>query len=108
MKKYFVLNLMLFLSFIVFSVNADEGKDATFKSLRCSMCHKPDTGKSFPSLKEISKAYKGDKEKLVGYLKGTSEPIVKEKSKTMDRYLEKTKELSSKEVKMLAEFIMGE
>ncbi len=106
MKKYSAIFFMLLLFFAALNINAGEKSDSVFKSLKCSMCHKPDTGSSFPSLKEISSVYKGDEEKLISYLEGKSEPIVKKKSKTMDRYIEKTKDLSAEEMKMLAGFIL--
>lgn len=106
MKKYSALMLSAVLFFCVFNAAAEDEKPV-FKSLRCGMCHKADTGKSYPSLKEITEVYKGDQEKLISYLLGKSEPIVnKEKSKTMERYIEKTKALSEEELKSLAEYMM--
>lgn len=78
-----------------------------FTALRCGSCHKPETGKTNPSLKQIAQAYQGKKDLLMKYLEGESEPIIKpEKAGMMKRYIEKTKVLSDKERKALADFIV--
>ena len=107
MIKNIALALFVILFCCVSGVGAGDETDV-FKSLGCGICHKVDTGKSFPSLKEIAKAYNGDNEKLEKYLNGKEAPIVnKEKSKTMERYLEKTKALSKDMMKSLADFILS-
>jgi len=107
MRKYSALILFASLFFCAFYVQASD-EEPVFETLRCGICHKADTGKSFPSLKEIAKAYNGDKEKMISYLKGESDPIVnQEKSKTMERYIVKAKALSEDEQKSLAEFILN-
>ena len=106
MRKYYALILLSILFFCAFNVQAGD-EEPVFETLRCGICHKADTGKSFPSLKEIAMAYNGDQEKMISYLKGESDPIVnQEKSKTMERYIVKTKALSEDEQKSLAEFIL--
>lgn len=106
MKKYSAVILFAILVFCTFNVVAED-ETPVFKSLRCGICHKVDTGKANPSLMEISMVYKGDSEKLEKYLQGEADPIVnKEKGKTMERYVEKTKALSEKDMKSLVEYIL--
>ena len=107
MKKYSALMLPAILVLCTFNV-ASGDEQPVFKSLRCGICHKENTGKTYPSLKEITKVYKGDSEKLETYLHGKADPIVnQEKSHTMDKYIEKTKALSENEMKSLVEFILS-
>ena len=48
------------------------------------------------------------KGKLTSYLLGKSGPIVnEEKSRTMERYLEKTKDLSEDEMESLVDYILS-
>jgi cytochrome c551/c552 len=61
---------------VAFTVNAEHGNRAVFDSLRCGTCHKLDTGKINPSLKEIPQAYKGKENQLLSYLKGAAESVV--------------------------------
>jgi len=106
MKKLF---LMIVISFflVTISYGADPG-EAIFKSNHCGICHKPDISKSNPSLKDIARAYQGKESQLIKYLQGETDSIIApEKSKTMKRYVEKTKSLSEPERKALADFIMG-
>jgi cytochrome c551/c552 len=107
MIRYHDMILLGVLFFCTFSAfGADE--KPIFNALNCGICHKADTGKAFPSLIEITKAYNGDKEKLTGYLQGKSEPIINtEKAKSMEKYIEKTKALSQEEVGALADFILS-
>ena len=90
------------------TARADEG-ETIFKSLGCMSCHKKEgTSKVNPSLTEISRAYQGKEERLVNYLKGESEAIVRpEKSNLMKRKIEKTKNLSDADRKALADFILS-
>lgn len=107
MKKHSALIVFVILIFCAFNVTAEEEKPI-FKSLRCNICHKADTGRAYPSLKEITKVYNGDSKKLEKYLQGKAEPIVnKEKGKSMDRYIEKTKALSDEEMKSLVDYILS-
>jgi cytochrome c551/c552 len=85
-------------------VKAEEGK-VFFESLRCGSCHKLDTGKVNPSLKEIAAAYEGKKDHLLSYLKGEAPSVVvPDKGERMKRYIEKTKALNDEERKALADF----
>ena len=106
MKRYiFFLAAGLFL--ISSNVYAEDGK-ATFDAMRCGVCHKPDTGKSMPSLKIIAAAYKEKKEQLMDYFNGNAEPLVNpEKKGIMKMYIEKTKKLEDDQQAALADFIMS-
>jgi cytochrome c551/c552 len=107
MKNYFILILFAALILCSFSATGADEK-SIYDNLKCGICHKADTGKTYPSLIEISKAYSGDKEKLKGYLQGRSDPIMNiEKAKSMEKFLEKTKTLSEDELNSLAEFILS-
>ena len=107
MRKYSVLIFSAILIFCALNTGAEEEKPV-FESLRCGICHKADTGRIYPSLKEIATAYKGNSEDLKKYLHGESESIVnQEKSKIMERYIEKTKALSKEELKSLVDFILS-
>jgi len=86
---------------------ADTGGEATFQSLRCNTCHKPDRRSAGPSLPEIAKAYSGQQQ-LVQYLKGESEPLIDLGNRQlMKRKLEKTKEISDAERRDLADYILS-
>ena len=87
---------------------ADGGGEATFQSLKCHICHKPDRRSAGPSLPEIAKAYSGKQQQLVQYLKGESEPLIDlGKRKVMEGQFKKTKEISDTERKDLADYILG-
>jgi len=87
---------------------AKTGGEATFQSLRCNTCHKPDRRSAGPSLPEIAKAYNGQQQRLAQYLKGESEPLIDlGKGQVMERKLEKTKEISDAERKDLADYILS-
>lgn len=89
------------------SIGAENGK-AVFESMRCGVCHKSDTSKATPSLKEIALAYHGKESRLITYLKGEAAPITQPAmGNMMKRALEKTKALSDAERKALADFIQG-
>ena len=109
MRKNSALILLAILFFCASSLMAGDGDEKpVFKSLKCNICHKADTGRAYPSLKDIATAYNGDSKKLEKYLQGDSEPIVnKEKGKSMERYIEKTKALSEDEMKTLVDFILS-
>ena len=107
MKKYYALILFAITVLCSFYVAAED-EQVVFKSLRCTICHKPDTGKAYPSIKDIATAYNGDSQRLEKYLQGEEEPIVNsEKAKSMTRYIEKTKALSPDELKSLVDYILS-
>ena len=107
MKKEVVLFVVVSLILTASSIWAGQGEEI-FKAQRCDSCHKPETGKVNPSLKEIAQAYQGKEDQLINYLKDEGESIIKpEKEKMMKKYLEKTKALSAEDRKALADFMMG-
>ena len=73
MRRLFLSNLLAFLacSFLILGTMAwatDLGGEATFQSLKCHICHKPDRKSAGPSLEEIAKAYSGQEQRLAqGY-----------------------------------------
>jgi cytochrome c551/c552 len=87
---------------------AGEAGETVFHSLKCGICHKADTGKTNPSLKDLSQAYNEKEDRLVQYLKGEADPLVaSEKAEIMKRYLEKTRALSDVDRSALAKYIIG-
>ena len=88
---------------------ASEQGEMIFKSQGCMACHRPaSSSKVNPSLSEIAQAYKSRPDRLIDYLSGSSEPIVRpEKAQMMQRYLEKTRMLSDAQRRAVAEFIMS-
>jgi len=86
---------------------ADTGGEATFYSLKCHICHKPDRRSAGPSLPEIANAYSGQQQRLVHYLKGEAEPLLDLGNRqVMEGKLEKTKAISDGERKDLADYIL--
>ena len=113
MKRLLLPNLMVFLacsSLILGTMvwAADMGGEATFQSLKCHICHKPDRRSAGPSLEEIAKAYSGQEQRLSQYLKGESDPLVDlGKRRVMEGQLKKTKEISDAGRKDLAAYILS-
>ena len=104
--RYFTQIVLAGFLLIGCSATAEEGKEM-FDSLNCGMCHKPDSGKTTPSLNEIADSYKGKEGQLLDYLKGEAEPVVNPgKKEIMKRYIEKTKSLKEEKRKALADFIL--
>jgi cytochrome c551/c552 len=102
-----ILIVIVGLMFLAANVSAEEG-GSIFSSHHCGTCHKLDTGKANPSLKEIAQGYQGKEERLISFLKGESEPIIRpEKGAMMKRYLKKTKALSDSERKALADYLLS-
>jgi cytochrome c551/c552 len=87
---------------------AEEQGDV-FSSMRCGVCHKAEKStKSFPSLKEIAKAYEGKEAQLAAYFQGKGESILRPEGESrMKNYIEKTKALSDADQKALVDFIMS-
>jgi cytochrome c len=78
-----------------------------FSQMRCNLCHKPDKRGSGPSLQEIAKAYSGEQELLLKYLKGEAQPIiVPEKSKAMQPILDKVRGSSEADLRRLVEYML--
>jgi cytochrome c551/c552 len=114
MKRFAPASLLVFLtcgSLILGTMlwAADGGGEATFHSLKCHICHKPDRRSAGPSLPEIAKAYSGQqKERLAQYLTGQAEPLIDlGKQQVMERQLKKTKEISAAERRVLADYILS-
>ena len=110
MKRFVLLTLIgcgcLMLVTVLWA--AGSGGEATFQSLKCHVCHKPDRRSAGPSLPQIAKAYSGKQPRLAQYLKGESEPLIDlGKRKVMKGKLEKTKEISEAERKDLADYILS-
>jgi len=80
-----------------------------FSSMRCGVCHKAEKStKSFPSLKEIAKAYEGKEAQLAAYFQGKRQSVLRpEGESSMKNYIEKTKALSDADQKALVDFIMS-
>jgi cytochrome c551/c552 len=105
--RWFGIFILAVLVLIGFHAQALNGQ-GVFDSLHCGNCHKVDTGKTNPSLKEIARSYKGKGNQLVSYLRGEAESIVNPgKGAMMKRYIEKTKGLTEDERKALAVFILN-
>jgi len=106
--RYLILFVLSGFLLIGLNANAEQEGKEVFDSLHCAMCHKPDTGTSSPSLKEMSAVYTGKESQLLGYFKGEVESIMTPaKKETMKRYIEKTKELKAEDQKRLADFILS-
>ena len=85
-----------------------DASEANFQSLRCGLCHKADRGSAVPSLPEIARAYSGQQQRLVHYLKGESEPLIDlGKRRMMEPKLARTKEISDTERRDLADYILS-
>jgi cytochrome c551/c552 len=105
--KNFIFIIIVGLVFLAVNVVAEEGK-TTFSSLHCGTCHKLDTGKFNPSLREIAQGYQGKEERLISFFKGESEAIIRpDKGAAMKRYIEKTKALSDSDRKALADYLLS-
>jgi cytochrome c551/c552 len=62
---------------------------------------------STPSLKEIAQGYKGREERLISFLNGEAEPVIRPgKGTLMKRYIKKTKALSDSDRKALADYLL--
>jgi cytochrome c551/c552 len=106
MKKLIMI-MMVSLVFLPINVAAEEGK-SIFNSHHCGICHKLDKGTGTPSLKEIAQEYQGKEERLIGFLNGESEPIIRPgKGAVMKTYIKKTRALSDSDRKALADYLMN-
>jgi cytochrome c551/c552 len=86
-----------------------EQQGDVFSSMHCGVCHKAEeSSKSFPSLKEIAKAYEGKEAQLAAYFQGKGQSVLRpEETSRMKNYIEKTKALSDADQKALVDFIMS-
>ncbi len=84
-----------------------KGKEIFLKN-QCNLCHNEKTEGLAPSLQVINGYYKGDKEKLIKFLKRESDPIVLPKSfGIMAANLFKTKKMSQEELNALASYVLS-
>lgn len=106
MKKFTVVIIVVF-CFTAPALAAEQG-EALFKSQGCTSCHRAESSsKVNPSLKDIAQMYRGKENRLLQYLNGEAEAIVKpERASMMKRYIEKTKQLDDTGRKSIADFIM--
>jgi cytochrome c551/c552 len=108
-KSIAAFGIFLSVLFCVFTAStaAQKGKEI-FESNRCGLCHKAEKKGSFPSIKEIAQAYHGNVDQLIDYFQGKTKPKLNpEKAKLMEKYLEKTKAMSSDDRQSLANYILG-
>lgn len=85
---------------------AGDGK-ATFESLHCATCHKPDQKSTGASLSDIAKAYP-DGTQLVKFFAGDAKPVIEsQKSGLMNGQMPRLKALSDDEKQALADYILG-
>ncbi len=109
MKTFGAVFLIFLFLFVTAAFSDTKQGEEIFKSKGCVFCHKQkSTSGTIPSLFELSKAYKGEKDQLIRYFRGEAHPIVRpERAVTMKRQIEKTKALSDSERGDLADFILS-
>ncbi len=79
-----------------------------FNTKGCMACHQLDTRLIGPSLKEIAKAYNGDKKGLTEYLKGNAESKVDPAQKAlMEPQLAITKAMQVKDLEAVVDYILS-
>jgi cytochrome c551/c552 len=105
MKKLIMI-MLVSLVFLPINVAAEGGK-SIFTAHHCGICHKLDKGTGTPSLKEIAQGYQGKEERLISFLNGESEPIIRPgKGAVMKPYVKRTKALSDSDRKALADYLL--
>ena len=105
----FFLLLALGIQFGVITTWAGQTRDGKeiFESMKCIKCHHPDKKINGPSLKTIVKVY-GEKEKLLLFFEGTSDPIVEpERYITMKPRRRKIEKLPKEEKKALTDYFFS-
>lgn len=96
--------------FVAGSVYAGNGKQV-FTASGCAACHHPTKDQTAmglgPSLKQITKAYKGNKGQLTKFLKGKAAPKIDKKkfNMLMKSQLAMTKRMPAAKLKALVDFI---
>ena len=89
------------------TVSIEAGKKL-FNTKGCMACHQLETRLIGPSLKEIAKAYNGDKKGLTNYLKGNAESKVDPAQKAlMEPQLAITKAMEAKDLEALVDYILS-
>ncbi len=87
--------------------NIQKGKQIYLEN-QCTLCHKEKAEGLSPSLLEINKYYKGDKERMIKFLKREADPIVLPESfGIMAANLFKTKRMSDEDLDALASYILS-
>ncbi len=87
--------------------NIQKGKQIFIKN-QCTLCHKEKTEGLAPALSVINSFYKGDKDKLIKFLKRESDPIVMPESfGIMAANLFKTKRMSDEDLNALASYMLS-
>ncbi len=114
MKKYIHKFFLFILTIITFSsILANPNGNNLFNSKGCSACHQANTDLVGPSLKLISTTYKGKMNELIKFLKGSGSPklatgkFANQYETVMKLQLNQIKNLSDKEIKDLAEFLLS-
>ncbi len=90
-------------------VTQDELKgNELFVSKGCTLCHAPQKEIVGPSLVNISKAYKGDVNKVLDFMNGNAKPIVKPSEfQYMKSVLVQLKKMKKEEREALANYYMS-
>ncbi len=87
-------------------INTD-GKEVTVRK-GCTLCHHPDKKIVGPSFKEIAQKYNGEHDKLLTFLNGKGEPIVKpEEFQFMKPVLNQLKHTSKEDKEAIVKYILS-
>jgi cytochrome c len=115
MKKqnYITLTMLISLGLFGPEINANPNGKNLFSSKGCIACHQENVDAVGPSLKQIAQTYKGQTGQLINFLKGQGQPklatgkFAGQYDSVMKLQLNQIKNLSAKEIKDLAEFILS-
>ncbi|MCC7050965.1 MAG: c-type cytochrome [Bacteroidia bacterium] len=89
------------------AASSDVSGESVFSSKGCVACHQVDTKTVGPALKDIAKAYNGDKDALTSFLKEEKDAIVDPaQAAVMKPQLATTKALPANELSALVEYII--
>lgn len=109
-NKFFLFTLTIF---AFSSVMANPNGNNLFNTKGCTACHQANADLVGPSLKLISTTYKGKINELIKFLKGSGSPklangkFANQYDTVMKLQLNQIKNLSDKEFKDLAEFLLS-
>ncbi len=102
MRIFFVFITVLGISFSSFGISGI----GIFNRKGCGVCHKENINTIGPSVKEISRAYKGKEKSLKEFLRGKREPILEpDENSLMKKFIKKTKNLSEKELDAIVKYL---
>ena len=102
MRIFYIFVIVFSISFSTFGMSGI----GFFNRQGCGVCHKETINTIGPSIKEISEAYKGNKQALKEYLRGKRPPIVEpEKASLMIKFIKKTKKFSEEELNAIVEYL---